>query len=265
MAQSNPTLIASACLAIVCSLCPVAMANERGKCIDLKIAKFAEIAGNSESVDLQIQMQQLLIAMADLRAKIEKVQTDFASTPQSALTPERLPAPSGPNPVPEFEFTDCRKFDIPINYDPARKAEIKQLHLYISENDGQTWNKYATASPEARFFEFSTLHDGVFCFRLMIVDVNDVCDPADESSLKPELRIRIVCKKEVERWWLIVIDDGRLFVQAVGQRLMQADMALCRAKMNDLQRENELLKAQLTPWEQARPGQLMVISPKPKK
>lgn len=93
-----------------------------------------------------------------------------------------------------------RGFDIPIRIDQARRAEIRELILLASTDQGRTWNKVAVASPEQQQFAFQAPTDGVYWFSICVVDRQGNQDPPDPfqaqvgqkvlvDTVRPELRI----------------------------------------------------------------------------
>ena len=72
------------------------------------------------------------------------------------------------------------KMEIPIRYDPAKKNEIRDLLLYISRNQGESWEQYYAATPDKdTVFPFTATTDGIYWFQIVIVDKQGRRDPAD--------------------------------------------------------------------------------------
>src|SRR5207237_6033303 len=60
---------------------------------------------------------------------------------------------------------------IPIDYNPRKKGEIKELLLYVSADQGQSWQQQGVAVPERDgFFNFNAPADGVYWFNMVVVD-----------------------------------------------------------------------------------------------
>ena len=69
---------------------------------------------------------------------------------------------------------------IPIDYNPARRREIKELLLYVSPDQGQTWQQHAVAMPDRdAFFTFNAPADGIYWFNMVVVDKSGRREPAD--------------------------------------------------------------------------------------
>lgn len=93
-----------------------------------------------------------------------------------------------------------RKFKIPIRLQPGRQADVNQMLLYLSRNQGQKWEQVAAAAPDKTGFEFDAREDGAFWFSIAVVYKNGIKDPIDPSrasgilkvlvdTIKPEVRI----------------------------------------------------------------------------
>jgi hypothetical protein len=93
-----------------------------------------------------------------------------------------------------------RDFNIPIRIDPARKADYRELHLYVSTDQGKTWDKTAVAAPDQAAFAYHAASDGLYWFSICVVDNSGKQDPPSPyqgavgqkilvDTLRPELRI----------------------------------------------------------------------------
>ena len=49
---------------------------------------------------------------------------------------------------------NSKEFQIPIHIDGQRRAEIKELDLYVSHDQGQTWNLEARVTPDKEYFPY---------------------------------------------------------------------------------------------------------------
>jgi hypothetical protein len=85
-------------------------------------------------------------------------------------------------------FFQHRQFKIPFKND-QRSLGITQVRLYVSNDQGKTWQVAATAAPEEQAFRFSTPTDGFFYFAVQTVDKKGNLDPPKVESLRPNLRV----------------------------------------------------------------------------
>jgi hypothetical protein len=87
---------------------------------------------------------------------------------------------------------------IPIDYHPSKRGEIRELLLYVSPDQGQTWQQHAAASPERdTAFNFNAPADGVYWFNMVVVDKAGKREPADVFKAAPALKVLFDTKKPV--------------------------------------------------------------------
>ncbi|HZZ81310.1 MAG TPA: hypothetical protein VFE62_22595 [Gemmataceae bacterium] len=85
-------------------------------------------------------------------------------------------------------FFQHRQFKIPFKND-QRGLGVTQIRLYVSNDQGRTWQVAATAAPEEQAFRFSTPQDGFFYFAVQTVDRKGTLDPPKVENLRPNLRV----------------------------------------------------------------------------
>ena len=92
------------------------------------------------------------------------------------------------------------KFQIPINLDPTRRAEVRELILYVSNDQGKTWKQQASVPPTEGAFSFYAPADGEYWFSVCVVNQQNKQEPEDVykapvsqkvlvDTQKPELRL----------------------------------------------------------------------------
>ena len=87
---------------------------------------------------------------------------------------------------------------IPIDYHPSKRADIRELLLYVSPDQGQTWQQHAVATPEKdKEFAFNAPTDGVYWFNMVVVDKAGRREPADLYKAAPALKVLFDTKKPV--------------------------------------------------------------------
>src|SRR5258708_28374076 len=78
---------------------------------------------------------------------------------------------------------------IPIDYHPSKRAEIKELLLYVSPDPGQRWQQHSVGHPDKdAFFTFNAPADGVYWFNMVVVDKRGRQEPADVFTPAPPLK-----------------------------------------------------------------------------
>jgi hypothetical protein len=102
--------------------------------------------------------------------------------------------------APDTSYINQGQFQIPISVRPERRADIRELVLYVSRDKGQTWAPEARATPDKPGFPFYAAGDGVYWFSVAIIDKQGRQDPVDiytapvgqhvvVDTRKPEIRI----------------------------------------------------------------------------
>lgn len=84
-----------------------------------------------------------------------------------------------------------RNLRVPIRVDPARRSEIKELHLFVSSDLGRTWNQQGVAPPDQDAFPFFAPTDGVYWFSVEVIDQRGNRDPADIYRAPPAQKVFI--------------------------------------------------------------------------
>ncbi len=100
-------------------------------------------------------------------------------------------APSQPT------YLNERDIEIPIMLpdDPAARASIDQLFLYVSTDGGRTWRQEAAASPGQTGFRFFAPGDGSYGFKLQIVDKRKQAYPPDVGAGPADLMVVVDQRK----------------------------------------------------------------------
>ena len=92
-----------------------------------------------------------------------------------------------------------RAFQIPIRFDAQRRAEIRELDLYVSHDQGQTWNMEGKATPDKEFFPYTAKDDGPYWFTVAIIDQKGKQEPANILTAPVGQRIMVdTVKPEIE-------------------------------------------------------------------
>jgi hypothetical protein len=92
------------------------------------------------------------------------------------------------------------QFKIPIHIKPEAQADIAELRLFCSRDEGRTWNHAGTAKANQDGFLFNANGDGKYWFKVAVVTSKGVQEPADVyatpvgqkillKTTKPEVRV----------------------------------------------------------------------------
>ena len=95
-------------------------------------------------------------------------------------------------------YMNCRRFQIPINL-KAQSKDVKDLVLYMSSDEGKTWEIHSTTKPDAKGFEFSSNHDGMFYFNVAAIDHAGKMNPPDPYRVPASQKIYIDTAKPTVR------------------------------------------------------------------
>ncbi len=82
-----------------------------------------------------------------------------------------------------------RAFQIPIRLDSQHRAEIHELDLYVSHDQGQSWNLEGRATPDKEFFPYVAREDGSYWFTVVVIDQKGRQTPQDVHAAPVGQRI----------------------------------------------------------------------------
>jgi hypothetical protein len=80
-------------------------------------------------------------------------------------------------PGPDVFHMNQKKFAIPIRFEPARRAEIRELLLYVSRDEGRSWNLEARSTPDRDMFNYYAPTDGSYWFTVAVLDMRGNQEP----------------------------------------------------------------------------------------
>jgi hypothetical protein len=80
-------------------------------------------------------------------------------------------------PPPDVYHINQKRFAIPVKFEPARRAEIKELLLWVSRDEGRSWNLDARTTPDKEAFNYFAPTDGSYWFTVAVIDVNGNQEP----------------------------------------------------------------------------------------
>jgi len=94
-------------------------------------------------------------------------------------------------PEPEVVELTTRDFMIPVMVDPNRRGEVKELLLYVSDDEGKSWELVRRVNPDSKAFVFNAPRDGVYWFSVAAIDKQGRQDPADITRTPPGQKVRV--------------------------------------------------------------------------
>lgn len=85
-----------------------------------------------------------------------------------------------------------RGFQIPIRIVPEKQGEVRELILYLSRDQGKTWEIYNRAVPTAKAFDFFAAGDGMLYFSVATIDQRGKQDPPDVyAPAVPKMKVNV--------------------------------------------------------------------------
>ncbi|MBX6316700.1 MAG: hypothetical protein IRY99_27865, partial [Isosphaeraceae bacterium] len=127
-------------------------------------------------------------------------------------------------------------FRIPITIEPAIRPRLREVRLYVSTDQGTTWDVAGRTTPEQPFFTFKAQRDGEYWFAVRTVDIQGQIYPRDDQPAEPSLKVSVDStpptvvlepagrrgSRAAVRWEVkdehLVLDSLVLEYQAVGAR-----------------------------------------------
>jgi|SRR5579883_507399 len=91
---------------------------------------------------------------------------------------------------PDYYTLKKRDIKIPIEYTKDRKS-IRQVLLYVSRNGENTWYQVGSVTPDKDSFVYIAQDDGVYWFKMQLVDLKGEKEPADLTRDPPDLKVVI--------------------------------------------------------------------------
>jgi len=97
----------------------------------------------------------------------------------------------GSTPPGEIVPMNSRNFKIPISIKGGQREKIKELLLFVSRDQGQTYSQVAATTPDKDSFEFFAPADGVYWFSICVVDSNGNREPKDLYKSAPGQKVLV--------------------------------------------------------------------------
>ncbi|MER3416274.1 MAG: hypothetical protein C4297_08710 [Gemmataceae bacterium] len=91
--------------------------------------------------------------------------------------------------TPEPLFVRQSQFRIPFQIDIREQSRVREVQLYVSEDQGRTWRMYGATSPDQKLFAFQAPRDGLYWFAVRTMDQDGRVFPAEIERLTPALQV----------------------------------------------------------------------------
>ncbi len=79
----------------------------------------------------------------------------------------------------DIDHINARSFSIPIEISGGQREKIRELELFVSPDEGKTWNKTSVIAPDKGGFTYTAPIDGIYWFKVCTIDVNGKREPPD--------------------------------------------------------------------------------------
>jgi len=112
----------------------------------------------------------------------------------------------------DISYTKQTSFRIPFQTDPSEKR-LKQVQLYYSTDQGQSWHPYTSVMPEQKFFDFTASADGVYWFAVRTVDADGRGNPLTMQGVRPGLKVCVDTQPPTIRLRALPPRDGEVGVE----------------------------------------------------
>lgn len=99
-------------------------------------------------------------------------------------------------PAADYYPFNSRNIKLPIEYKKDRK-QIRQVLLLVARNQENTWYQEAEVTPDRDAFVYTAKDDGVYWFKMVIVDLQGKKDPPDVTRETPDLKVLVDTVKPV--------------------------------------------------------------------
>jgi beta-lactamase regulating signal transducer with metallopeptidase domain len=99
--------------------------------------------------------------------------------------------PSTRAPGDEVLYINQRNFKVPIRIVKERRATVRELVLYVSRDQGRTWEVHARATPDREAFNFASDRDGPVWFKVAVIDRQGKQEPADLALAPVSQKIHV--------------------------------------------------------------------------
>jgi len=101
-----------------------------------------------------------------------------------------LSQPAMPD-APDFQVTRVRSHKLGVNYKPERKKDIQEARLFVSRDQGQTWEMVQAIPPSQEEFTFTAKADGLYYISMQLVFTKGPAEPVDVSRAPPAQKLVI--------------------------------------------------------------------------
>jgi hypothetical protein len=107
----------------------------------------------------------------------------------SAAPATHAAPPTGRPPRAPKIYHKSKSFRIPFNVDPAERSRLKEVQLWVSSDQGFTWEPKSKTTPDRPSFTFRAARDGEYWFAVRTLDVKGQLYPSEDSQVEPSMKV----------------------------------------------------------------------------
>lgn len=108
---------------------------------------------------------------------------------------QTTPAP----PASKLLWSKARGFRIPVTLSSKTPGRVRELILHVSDDQGYTWKRAKTTTPDTPEFQMRVSHDGEYWFAVQTQDVDGKLYPSGAKQIEPTLRVIVDSTKPAIR------------------------------------------------------------------
>jgi hypothetical protein len=86
-------------------------------------------------------------------------------------------------------FNKSRAFRIPFEIEPADRARLTEVQLYVSEDSGFSWRMASRTTPDNPFFTYRTTRDGEYWLAVRTRDREGKLYPGEDETVEPNMKV----------------------------------------------------------------------------
>jgi hypothetical protein len=109
-------------------------------------------------------------------------------------------------------YTNKTTFRIPFDVDDDERR-YQEVNLYVSEDQGLTWQKYDSVKPERHGFNYRAERDGLYWFTVQTVDTRGRLNPATMQNPEVQLKVCLDRQEPIIRLTPAQARDGMVGVE----------------------------------------------------
>src|SRR5207253_3659998 len=95
-------------------------------------------------------------------------------------------------PDPDVREVDSRNMRVPVMVASEHRAALQHLHLFASADEGKTWERVGTISPNADSFFFCAPKDGLYWLVIQTVGRDGKAHPSDVNGrVRPQIKVLV--------------------------------------------------------------------------